>query len=55
MNETKDVAKNVNLEKVFIERVEQSNIFTNNDINIIMNNINLCKKLYCFGMLDEKS
>ena len=37
---------------VFIERVNESNIFTSKEINVILNDISLYEKCYKLGIKD---
>lgn len=42
------------VEKLFIERIEKSNMFSNKDINKIKRNIVEYEKCYLLGMCDFK-
>lgn len=49
----KDAEKNVVLDEVFKQRIQQSNYFSKEDIQEINKSIALFKKCYALGILDS--
>lgn len=50
----KEGVKNPVTKELFQERIFESNVFTQEEKNVIMCNINLYKKCYLLGIIDRK-
>lgn len=53
MNVVKDEVVKKQVEKLFIERIENSKVFSNNEICKIKSNMLECEKCFFLGILDK--